>query len=217
MKTIAIWTSALHLAAGMVAAFGVAAALAQTPPQPEAKPEPKAETKAEPNTDAKPEPKTEAKPEPKASDGGPLAALAWLEGCWKGVVNRREFREHWMPLRGNLLIGVSHMVMQDKTQGFEYLRLESRPDGIYYVASPSGKAESAFRLTEQTIDRTEGRNDQIFTFANPAQEFPQKITYRRASEGWLYAAVEGKSGGKDREVTYPMRRVDCESGEFIRR
>ena len=132
-------------------------------------------------------------------------------------MNRREFREHWMPLRGNLLIGVSHMVMQDRTQGYEYLRLESRKDGIYYVAAPSGKGESAFRMTEPTFDRAEGRDDQIFTFVNPAQEFPQKITYRCGSEGRLYAVVSGKSGGKDREVTYPMRRVDCESGEFIRR
>jgi hypothetical protein len=25
---------------------------------------------------------------------------AWLEGCWRGAVNQREFREHWLPLRG---------------------------------------------------------------------------------------------------------------------
>jgi hypothetical protein len=198
----------------MAAALGMAAAMAQTPAPPDAKPEPNAEAKPA----SKAEAKAEAKPaEPSAPVGGPLAALAWLEGCWKGTVNRREFREHWMPLRGNVLIGVSHMVMQDRTQGFEYLRLESRSDGIYYVAAPSGKSESVFRMTEQTFDRAEGRDDQIFTFVNPAQEFPQKITYRRGSEGWLYAVVSGKPGGKDREITYPMRRVDCESGEFIRR
>jgi len=52
---------------------------------------------------------------------------------------------------------------------------------------------------------------------NPAAGFPAKITYRRGSEGWLYAAVEGKIDGADRQVTYPMRRIDCESGEFIRK
>ena len=30
-----------------------------------------------------------AVPEPSA-----LAPLAWLEGCWRGTVNRREYREH---------------------------------------------------------------------------------------------------------------------------
>jgi hypothetical protein len=158
-------------------------------------------------------------PEPKAPirEVAALEPLAWLEGCWRGEVNQREYREHWMPLRGGVLIGVSQTVMQGKTQGYEYLRLESRADGVHYVAVPSGKAETAFRLLEQTVDKAEGRNDMIFTFANPRPEFPQRIVYRRASEGWLYATVEGKVGGADRQVTYPMRRVDCESGEFIPR
>ena len=153
----------------------------------------------------------------KAPDAAALASLAWLEGCWHGAVNQREFREQWMPLRGGLLIGVSQTVVQGKTQDYEYLRVESRPDGIYYVALPSDRKEIAFRLAERTVDRTNDRNDQIFTFVNAASEFPQKIIYRRASEGWLYAAVEGKIDGLDKLVTYPMRRIGCESGELILR
>jgi hypothetical protein len=155
--------------------------------------------------------------EPKAQDSAALAPLAWLEGCWRGNVNQREYREQWMPLRGGMLIGVSQTVTQGKTQGYEYLRLESRPDGVFYVAVPVGRAETAFRLDEQTVDKAGDRNDEIFTFVNPRPEFPQRIVYRRASEGWLYAAVEGKVGGADRQVTYPMRRIDCESGELILR
>jgi len=164
-------------------------------------------------------PREPGAPEPKAptQENFALEPLAWLEGCWRGEVNQREYREHWMPLRGGMLIGVSQTVMQGKMQGYEYLRLESRADGVYYIAAPSGKAEAAFRLEEQTVDKTGDRNDTIFTFANPRPEFPQRIVYRRASEGWLYATVEGKVGGADRQVTYPLRRVDCESGEFIRK
>ena len=33
----------------------------------------------------------------------------------------------------------------------------------------------------------------------------------------MYATVEGKVGGAERKATYPMRRIDCESGEFILR
>ena len=161
-----------------------------------------------------PAPRVEAA---EAPDAAALAALAWLEGCWRGTVNQREYREHWMPLRGGLLVGVSQTVAQGKTQGYEYLRVESRADGVYYVATPSGKSETAFRFTEQTVDRTEDRNDVIFTFVNSRPEFPQKITYRRASEGWLYAAVGGKIDGADKEVIYPMRRIGCESGEYILR
>jgi len=192
MPTIPIPTSARLAVALVITVLAAATAFAQAPAPPEAKPA-----------------------EAKASDAGPLAPFAWLAGCWRGVVGPREYREHWLPLRGNLLIGVSHTVAQDKTDGYEYLRLESRPEGIFYVAVPSGQKEAAFRFAERTVDQTAGRNDEMFLFVDPARDFPQKITYRRASGGWLYAVVEGKVDGKDRQLTYPMRRVDCQSGEFI--
>jgi hypothetical protein len=150
---------------------------------------------------------------PPASD--PLVPLAWLEGCWRGSVNQREFREHWMPLRGGLLLGMSQTVTGGKSQSYEYLRIESRPDGIYYVALPSDANEDAFKFAGKTIDTEDGRNDELFTFENPALEFPRRIVYRRASAGWLFAQVEGKVGGADRQVIYPMRRIDCASGAYL--
>ena len=150
-----------------------------------------------------------------AAPEDPLAPLAWLDGCWRGTVNQREFREHWMPLRGGLLLGVSQTVMGGKSQGYEYLRIESRPDGIYYVATPSGKSEDAFKFIGKTIDTMGDRGDELFAFENPSLEFPRRIVYRRASGGWLYAQVEGKVNGADRQVIYPMRRIDCASGAFI--
>jgi hypothetical protein len=164
-----------------------------------------------------PSPPAATSAEIRSPGGDPLAPLAWLEGCWRGTVNKREFREQWMPLRGSMMIGVSQTISDGKTDDYEYLRLETRPDGVYYVAVPSGKSETAYRLTEQAVDRTADRNDEIFTFANPALVFPQKITYRRGSEGWLYATVQGKVNGADREFIYPMRRIGCESGELIRK
>jgi len=155
--------------------------------------------------------------DPKAQDAAVLASLAWLEGCWKGTAGPRTFREHWMPLQGAMMIGVSQTIEKGVTQGYEFLRLEPRPGGVFYVASPVGKPETALRFEGETADKTGERNDAIFTFVNPKQEFPQVITYRRAKEGWLYAAVEGKVGGAERKATYPMRRIDCESGENITR
>ena len=120
-----------------------------------------------------------------------------------------------MPLRGGLLLGMSQTVMGGKSQGYEYLRIESRPDGVYYVALPSGEKEDAFRYTGKTLDTTGDRNDELFTFENPALEFPRRIVYRRATGGWLYAQVEGKVNGADRQVIYPMRRIDCATGANI--
>lgn len=152
---------------------------------------------------------------------GPLAPLAWLNGCWKGSVGvgrrQREFREYWHPLRGNLMVGVGHNALPDQTVSFEYLRLEPRDDAVYYVAAQVGKPVVAFKLAET---RREG-GDEIFTFRTGGTGFPTYITYRRASLGWLYVEVGGrvsdKGAERDHKVTYPFRRVDCESGEFVKK
>jgi hypothetical protein len=140
-----------------------------------------------------------------------LNSLAWLDGCWRGDVAQYEFREHWLPLRGGLMVGAGHTVYQGKTQEFGYLRLENRPDGVYYIVIPSGKKESPFKLTGIATDD----KDTIYTFTNPGDEFPKDIIYRRGVDGWLYATVEGKVNGEIKKVIYPMRRVDCQSGTFI--
>ena len=147
---------------------------------------------------------------PAASASGPLAPLAWLHGCWEGKVNQRDFREEWLPLAGDTMIGVSQTTLRGKTVDFEYLRLEPRPEGVFYIAAPSGKNEASFRLAGQA----NAGGDEVFTFVNAASgvEFPQRIIYRRASEGWLYATVEGKVNGAEKQVIFPMRRVDCQTG-----
>ncbi len=152
-----------------------------------------------------------------ASDGaatGPLAPLAWVHGCWGGKVNQRDFREEWLPLTGDTMVGVSQTTLRGKTVDFEYLRLESRPDGVFYIATQADRSEAAFRLGAQT---TAVGGDEVFTFVNtaPEVEYPQRIIYRRASEGWLYATVEGKIKGADKQVIFPMRRVDCQTGAII--
>lgn len=147
------------------------------------------------------------------ADVNSVASLAWLAGCWTGTVNQRDFREQWSPLRGGILLGVGSTVFQGKPQSYEYLRIEPRAEGVYYVALPSGEKEAAFKLVSIKAEDP----DTTFTFANPEHDFPQRIVYRRGTEGWLYATIEGKLKGDDRKVIYPMRRVDCETGEFIRK
>ena len=144
---------------------------------------------------------------------GPLAPLSWLTGCWWGDVNKHEFREYWHPLRGDMMVGVSRMALPQRVTSYEYLRLEARPGGVYYVAAPKGRAEAAFKLASTT---TEG-GDEIFKFATEGAGFPASITYRRASAGWLYVEVAGAVDGKDHKVIYPFRRVSCETGEFLRK
>ena len=156
-------------------------------------------------------PTVEPAPAVEAAPTGPLAQFAWLAGCWRGEVKGYQFREQWMPLRGELLVGVSHTVKDGKTLGYEYLRLENRPDGVYYVAVPEGKSETALKFDSASADG----NATNFRFTNASLPFPRELIYRRASAGWLYASLKGKVGDADREVYYPMQRISCETGELI--
>ncbi len=142
-----------------------------------------------------------------------LEQFAWLAGCWEGKVNQREFREEWLPLRGDVMVGASQTAMQGKTQSYEYLRLEPRADAIYYIPAPSGHKESQFKMVSR---KTDG-DDEIFTFENVSNEFPQRIIYRHGAGGQLFAHVAGQINGENKEVIYPMRRVDCQTGELIRK
>jgi hypothetical protein len=148
-----------------------------------------------------------------AAEPGPLGPLAWLEGCWHGMVNQREFREQWMPLRGAMLIGAGQQASGGRMQDYEFLRMEARPDGVYFAQFSGDRKETSFRLASTTTDE----KDTIFTFANTTTEFPARLVYRRGADGWLYETIEGALNGADKKVIYPMRRIDCESGELITR
>ena len=144
-----------------------------------------------------------------------LGDLAWVAGCWKGLVNKREFREQGRPPRGELMVGISQTTMADKTVGYEYLRFEPRADGVWYIITPSEGKEDSFRLTSRTTEKAGDVDYDLFTFERTSAEFPQRIVYRRGSEGWLYAEVTGKVDGAERKVIYPMQRIDCASGHVV--
>ena len=196
--------TALRILAGALGTLALCAAVrAQQPAVPGPAPAPPPAAPAEAATSA-------AAPE----TSGPLAPLAWLEGCWQGNVNQREFREQWLPLRGGLLIGAGQSVLHGKMQDYQYMRVEPKSDGVYFAQFSGDRRETSFRLAgTQTADK-----DTIFTFVNTAADaFPARLVYRRGSEGWLYETIEGTLNGGERRVIYPLRRVDCETGEFILR
>ncbi len=148
-----------------------------------------------------PEPNAAAANPAGAADTGPLAPLAWLEGCWQGTVNQRDFREQWLPLRGGMLIGAGQ-----HGAARHACRITSS------CASSRGTTASTSRSSPVIVERfrssspnttTEG-NDTIFTFANTADAFPARLIYRRGAEGWLYAD-DRRNAERQREARSSIR------------
>ena len=164
-----------------------------------------------------PQPQSAAQPQPAphavaagAAVDPALAPLAWLEGCWKGEVNQREFREFWMPARGSLMIGVGQQSLNGTMQDYEYLRLEAK-DGVVFSQFSGDRKVYAFKLASTTTDH----KDTVFTFDHTEMTFPAHLIYRKGAEGWLYETVEGPLNGAPTTVIYPLRRVSCETGDVI--
>lgn len=99
-------------------------------------------------------------------------------------------------------MGMSRNLKQGRAVFSEFMRIETRGEDVYYIAriGDSKQTPTPFKLI-----RLEG---QEAVFENPEHDFPQRIIYR-ATEGGLFARIEGKDKGKDRSEDYPMKSVSC--------
>jgi hypothetical protein len=87
------------------------------------------------------------------------------------------------------MLGMSRTVAGDKTVEFEYLRIEQRPDAIYYVAHPKARCPGTdFKLTRLSAQEA--------LFENPEHDFPKRIIYRKNADGSLTASIDGGEGTK---------------------
>src|SRR5262249_15556160 len=88
------------------------------------------------------------------------------------------------------MLGLHRDVREDRTVEFEFLRIESGPDGITYWASPMGRPATPFRMSEQSERRV--------VFANPGHAYPARILYWIAADGALHARSREPARGRRR-------------------
>ena len=81
---------------------------------------------------------------------GEVADLGWMAGHWAGPVGRAHAEEHWIAPAGGAMLGVSRTIARDRMVGFEFLRIEKRAAGVFYVAQPGGRPPTDFKLTQST-------------------------------------------------------------------
>jgi hypothetical protein len=130
-----------------------------------------------------------------------ISDLAWMAGAWQTAPGGRvQVEEHWMAPAGGTMLGMGRTVAGDRTVEFEFLRLEQRAVGVYYVASPKGRCPATdFKLTSLS--------GQEVVFENPTHDFPKRIIYRKNSDGTLTATVDGGAGTKAQTFNYlPIAR-----------
>jgi len=127
-----------------------------------------------------------------------IADVSWIAGDWQTPAGgRRQIEEHWTAAAGGSMMGVSRTIAGDKTVEFEYLRIEQRADGIYYVAHPKARCPGTdFKLTRASASEA--------VFENPQHDFPKRIIYRKTEDG-LTASIDGGEGTK--AMSFPFKRM----------
>lgn len=128
-----------------------------------------------------------------------LADVSWIAGDWQTAPGgRAQIEEHWTNVAGNSMMGMSRTVAGEKTVEFEYLRLEQRADGVYYVAHPKARCPGTdFKLTRASATEA--------VFENPQHDFPKRIIYRKSGDDSLSASIDGGEGTKAR--TFSFQRI----------
>ena len=126
---------------------------------------------------------------------------AFMAGCWSGehADSRRSSYEVWIAPKAERMLGVSQTVRPDRTE-FEFLRIERAAGNVDYVAQPSGRPPTRFRMTDASATHAD--------FANPEHDFPQRIRYTREVDV-LRAELFG--GNPVRRIEFRFRKVACES------
>lgn len=129
-----------------------------------------------------------------------IADVAWIAGDWQTAMGgRSQVEEHWTKPAGGSMMGMSRTVAGDKTVEFEYLRIEQRADGVYYVAHPKARCPGTdFKLTRASTTEA--------VFENPQHDFPKRIIYRKSADDSLTATIDAGEGSKS--VSFAFKKIN---------
>ena len=130
-----------------------------------------------------------------------IIILAKLLGVWEGIQDSGIYHEEWRKLSDNSLEGRAYLLKKGEIVNPENLKIVIEDGEVYYVADVShNEAPVRFRMTSSS--------DTILVFENPSHDFPQKITYDLAEEGWLKAIIEAEREGNVRRVEFRLKKID---------
>jgi hypothetical protein len=133
----------------------------------------------------------------------PLAALAFMSGCWRGDGGvDKTIEEHWTAADSDVMLATTRYLDDNtgRTRGWELSRIVADSAGIVLFPAPDGVQQGRFRLTESTPGNAR--------FEDPSHDFPKRIIYRRLDARRLVVLVDGGEGD-ERAQEFRMEAVAC--------
>ena len=132
-----------------------------------------------------------------------LAALSWLQGCWRYDDARGTFTEVWATPPMPALVGYNIRVAEGATEAWSQMRIESRNDDYVLLAMPNGYGPVTYTWSEYTPGRGGVRGRIAFDTAD--RRYPQRVIYERDGDRMTATIVNWRG----REEVTNFQRVDC--------
>jgi hypothetical protein len=131
-----------------------------------------------------------------------LADLGWMAGNWGLSNDHITIEERWTPPAGGMMLGTERTIAKAKNKvvEFEFLRMEERATGIYYVAQPNGQAPTDFKLLRGSSSEA--------VFENRKHDFPKRITYRKNADGSITASVDDGANPPTKKEEFQYKKLE---------
>jgi hypothetical protein len=125
--------------------------------------------------------------------------LKFMAGCWEGRIDQETtVEEIWNNPSQNLMTSTTRYLRNGRATSYEFSRVVSADSTVTFSASSEGKPFDEYIMVQLV--------DEYVVFENLKKSFPQRISYRLASNGDLIPRNEGE-GQPSVEVRF--KRVKC--------
>ncbi len=125
--------------------------------------------------------------------------LKFMAGCWEGRIDEdTNVEEIWTNPSQNLMTSTTRYLRKGRATSYEFSRVVSTDSTVTFSASSEGKPFDEYTMVQLV--------DEYVLFENLKKSFPQRISYRLASNGDLIPRNEG-DGQPSVEVRF--KRVKC--------
>ena len=122
-----------------------------------------------------------------AAPADDVAKLSWMAGSWSQQKGGATVRETWLAPLGGAMGGAGQTNAPGKPPMVESMKISAERAGATFTYFPPGKPPVPFVMV--------AAKDGEATFENKANDFPQRVTYRRCGPD-LCARIEGTVQGK---------------------
>ena len=130
-------------------------------------------------------------------------AFQWMTGCWqaKSARDGSTINETWLSPRGGSLLGIGQTYLDNKTTGWEAMRVYDEAGSVKLWLRPGARNELTMTL--------EAAGDAFNAFAVKEGDTTTKLRYERKSATEMLATFRLEQGENRRGADFLFAKVEC--------